>query len=99
MYANRKSFIIKLLIAACLIYLCVHVLSSTNGPLIREVPDPGRSLSALDGSGLDVEIVKDADAKVEIKEAEPVGEPIIEPTKDVVSGEGKQREEGGVVSN
>lgn len=67
MYTSRKSFVVKLLVLACFLYLCVHVLSNTGAPIIRELQESGRSLAALDSSALEVEM------------KDPV--PIAEPTK------------------
>lgn len=67
MYTSRKSFVVKLLVVACLVYLCVHVLSNTGAPIIRELQESGRSLAALDSSALEAEM------------KDPL--PIAEPTK------------------
>ncbi|XP_023020841.2 beta-1,4-glucuronyltransferase 1 isoform X2 [Leptinotarsa decemlineata] len=72
MYSNRKSFIIKLLVVACVIYSCIHMLTNTAVPVIREMQESGRNLAAL-GSGLDQEQVTDQDVKYVV--------PIVEPTK------------------
>lgn len=68
MYTSRKTFVAKILVIACLVYLCVHVLlSNTGAPIIRELQESGRSLAALDSSALEAEM------------KEPL--PIAEPTK------------------
>lgn len=67
MYTSRKSIVVKLLVVACLVYLCVHVLSNTGAPIIRELQESGRSLAALDSSALEAEM------------KDPL--PIAEPTK------------------
>lgn len=56
MYTNRKSFVVKLFVVACLVYLCVHVLSNTGAPIIRELQESGRSLAALDSTALEAEM-------------------------------------------
>ncbi|KAH1029224.1 hypothetical protein HUJ05_002500 [Dendroctonus ponderosae] len=61
MYNNRKTFIIKILIILCLIYLAVHVMYSGGGPMIRELQQSGRSLAALDTQNLETApLVQDA---------------------------------------
>lgn len=67
MYTSRKTFVVKLLVGACLVYLCVHVLSNTGAPIIRELQESGRSLAALDSSALEAEL------------KDPL--PMVEPTK------------------
>jgi len=52
MYNNRKTFIIKILIILCLIYLAVHVIYS-GGPVIRELQQSGRSLASLDNQNIE----------------------------------------------
>uniref|UniRef100_V5GVL7 N-acetyllactosaminide beta-1,3-N-acetylglucosaminyltransferase n=1 Tax=Anoplophora glabripennis TaxID=217634 RepID=V5GVL7_ANOGL len=76
MYNNRKSFIIKLLVIACIIYLCIHVLTNNAGPVIRELQESGRNLAALDSANLEQTALASENA---IKEAVPIAEPTKEP--------------------
>lgn len=72
MYNNRKSFIIKLLVVACIIFLCIHVLTNNAGHVIRELQESGRNLAALDSANLEQAALVQEN---EIKEAVPIPEP------------------------
>ncbi|CAG9823699.1 unnamed protein product [Phaedon cochleariae] len=72
MYSNRKSLVVKLALAVCIVYVCIHVLANTAAPVIREMQESGRSLAAIGGGNLDQAAAMDA----EIKEAVPVAETI-----------------------
>ncbi|KAJ8933476.1 hypothetical protein NQ314_013974, partial [Rhamnusium bicolor] len=78
MYNNRKSFIIKLLVVACIIYLCIHVLTNNAAPVIRELQESGRNLAALDGGNLEQAALTQEN---EMKEAVPIAEPTKAPEK------------------
>lgn len=64
MYTNRKSFILKLLAATCVVYLCIHVLTNTAVPVIREMQESGRNLAALGSGNLDNSVLDEENFKL-----------------------------------
>ncbi|XP_028132839.1 beta-1,4-glucuronyltransferase 1 [Diabrotica virgifera virgifera] len=66
MYTNRKSFIIKLLVGCCALYLFIHVFTNTAVPVIREMQESGRNLAALGTDNLEVPAVLDEDSAKEV---------------------------------
>ncbi|KAJ8972560.1 hypothetical protein NQ317_010824 [Molorchus minor] len=88
MYSNRKSFIIKLLVVACIIYLCIHVLTNNAAPVIRELQESGRNLAALDSS-VNLEqtaLAQEGDAKEVLPVVEST-KPVVKPSSEVVTTE------------
>ncbi|XP_050308607.1 beta-1,4-glucuronyltransferase 1-like isoform X2 [Anthonomus grandis grandis] len=76
MYNNRKSFIIKIFVILCLIYIAVHVLFSSGEPVIRELQQSGRSLAGLDGQNVDaVALMQDAAIQLTTSNASRVPQP------------------------
>ncbi|KAJ8921858.1 hypothetical protein NQ315_008490 [Exocentrus adspersus] len=83
MYSNRKSFIIKLLVVACIVYLCIHVFTNNAGRVIRELQESGRNLAALDNANLEQSAAAALVNENEIKEPMPIAEPTKEPEPPV----------------